>query len=392
MNILFVHNRYQQPGGEDVVVGAEAALLRQRGHQVTVYEACNDTIAANSTKARLQTAAIGIWNRRSHRELRTLIRRTTPAVMHCHNIFPLISPAAYYAAAAEAVPVVQTLHNYRLQCVNALLFREGRPCEECVGRLPLSGVVHACYRGSHLGSAAVAVMLCAHRIARTWQDRVQRYIAPTSFAKARVVAGGIPEERIIVKPNFVDPDPGEGNHDGSYAFYAGRLSPEKGVQLLLDGWRALQEPIPLRVAGDGPLRPEVERAAAHDSRIQYVGMLTRRAMLTAMKAATLLVQPSLVYETFGMAVLEAFATGLPAIVPDHGALNELVDSQRTGWHFRAGDAGALAHVVRIAWASRTVLRDKGSAARREYQRRFTADANYVQLLDVYTSAIHALRR
>ena len=195
--------------------------------------------------------------------LRDVLRRERPAVMHCTNTFPLLSPSAYYAARAEGVPVVQSLRNYRLACLNSSLMRNDRICETCLRRsVPWPGVLHACYRDSYLASATVAAMLVVHRARGTWRNQVACFYTPSEFARTKLLEAGLPADRLFVKPNFVHPDPGPGSGNGGYALFAGRLFPGKGLELLLDAWRRLKDPIPLRIVGEGPLAELVQSAAA----------------------------------------------------------------------------------------------------------------------------------
>ena len=190
MKILSVHNTYQKPGGEDQVFAQEAELLRAHGHQVLLYQASNDEVNGVNPLVLLGNT---IWNRQKYQELRTLLRRERPDVMHVHNTFPVISPAAYYAANAEGVPVVQTLHNYRLICPAATFFRDGHVCEDCLSRsVPLPAVLHSCYRGSRMASAAAAAMLATHNFKQTWSKAVSAYIALTDFARDKFIEGGFP--------------------------------------------------------------------------------------------------------------------------------------------------------------------------------------------------------
>ncbi len=196
MKIALVHNYYQQPGGEDEVFADEGALLEARGHQVVRYTAHNDRIAGMRAPV---LAQVTVWNRAVYRELRAFIRKERPAVMHFQNTFPLISPASYYAARAEGVPVVQTLHNYRLLCPNALFFRDGHVCEDCLGKsIPWPGVAHACYRGSRTASGVVASMLSIHRALRTWTEMIDVYVVLSEFARQKFIEGGLPSEKIVV--------------------------------------------------------------------------------------------------------------------------------------------------------------------------------------------------
>src|SRR5918992_2255733 len=385
MKVLAVHNRYQQPGGEDQVFLAETALLESYGHSVVRYSTHNDRVAAMN---RLALAGNTLWNSSTYQELRTLIRQERPQVAHFHNTFPLVSPAGYYAARAEEVPVVQTLHNYRLLCPNALFFRDGGVCEDCLGKaVPWPGIVHKCYRGSRMASGVVATMLTAHRVLRTWTEMVDVYVALTEFARRKFVEGGLPAESTVVKPNFVYPDPGPGEGRGGYALFVGRLSPEKGVGTLLAAWERLKEQIPLKVVGDGPLAESVVEAASRYPHIEYLGYRSPEEVHALMKEASMLVFPSEWYEGFSRVMAEAFATATPIIAAEIGAAAELVEHGHTGLRFRPGDPEDLAaqvgwffsHPEEHAWMRRAV--------RAEYEAKYTAQRNYQMLLEIYELAL-----
>lgn len=381
MRVMLLHNTYQHPGGEDQVFAAEGALLEERGHEVERYTVSNDLIDGMSRTA---LAASTVWNRDSYRALRAQFRAKRPDVAHFHNTFPLLSPSAYAAARDEGVPVVQTLHNYRLLCVNALLFRDGHICNDCLGhRVPWQGVAHGCYRGSRLASAAVATMIALHRARGTWMNDVDVYIALTEFARGTFIAGGLPADRIVVKPNFVHPDPGLGDASGNFALFVGRLVPEKGIHTLLEAWRHIGASVPLMIVGDGPLAPEVADAAARFPGITWLGRRPREEVLALMRAATLLIFPSTWYEGFGMTVAEALAVGLPVVGSRVGGMTTLIDDGRTGVHFPPGDAVALAERVRWAMANPARLAEMRREARAEYLDRYTGERNYDLLLGIY---------
>jgi glycosyltransferase involved in cell wall biosynthesis len=383
--VLVVHNDYLRAGGEDLVFEEETALLEEHGHEVLRHRVHNEQ-AVKMNRVRL--AGKTLWNRSAYRELRDLIRRERPGVVHFHNTFPLISPAGYHAAAAEGVAVVQTLHNYRLMCPNGLFFRDGSPCEDCTGKIvPWPGAVHGCYRGSRPASTVAATMLSVHRAFGTWTDMVDAYVALTDFARGKFVAAGLPEERILVKPNFVSPDPGAGAGSGGYTLFAGRLSPEKGIGTLLEAWELMgEDAMPLKIAGDGPLAATVRRAAEENPRVEWLGHRSVEGVRRLMKDAAMLILPSEWYETFGRVAVESFAAGTPVVVASTGAIAELVDHGRTGLHFRPGDAVDLARQVKSLKECPTELSLMRLDARAEFERRYTAARNYALLASIYVAA------
>lgn len=384
MKVLLVHERYQSPGGEDYVFEAEAALLESRGHEVERYTEHNDRIEEMSSIA---VALDTVWSRSARRRLAEMVERERPDVVHFHNTFPLISPAVYRPVAAAGAAVVQTLHNFRPICPMAQLFRDGGPCEDCVGRaVPWPGVLHACYRDSRSASAVVAAMIATHRRLGTWREGPDLYVALTRFARDRFVAGGFPEEKIVVKPNFADVDPGVGEGPGGHAAFVGRLSPEKGVEVLLEAWERLDADIPLRILGDGPLRDLVRDAAARDPRVEWLGWLGREEVFGTLREARFLVFPSIWYETFGLGMVEAFAVGRPVIASDRGAMADLVEDGRTGRLIAAGDAAALAGAVETLWSDPARAAEMGGRARGEYEARYTPERGYEALLTTYRKA------
>lgn len=385
--IAIIHNFYQQPGGEDEVFRSEADLLAARGHEVLTYTVDNTSIRGSNPAALARNT---IWNQRAYARLRALFRERQPRVAHFHNTFPLISPAAYYAAREEGVAVVQTLHNFRLCCPNGLLFRDGRICEDCVGReVAWPGVVHSCYRGSRAASAVTAAMLAFHRARGTWHRLVGAYVALSQFARTKFVAGGLPAERIHVKPNFISGDPGPGAHDGHYGLFVGRLSSEKGVETLLAAWAQVGNGRTLKIVGSGPLE---HLAAQGPAGVEWLGWQPRERVLELMKEAAFLVLPSECYENFPMTLVEAYATGLPVIGSTGGSIAELITDFGTGRLFPPGDVGALAEMLAWALAHEETMRACGSRARCEFQSKYTAAENYNQLLQVYRSALAAPER
>jgi len=385
LRILLIHERYQYAGGEDIVFEAEKSLLTAHGHEVAVYERNNEEINRYSP---LQKAALlykTTWAPDSYRDFTTRLEEYRPQIAHFHNTFPLISPAAYYACARAGIPVVQTLHNYRLICPVATLYRDGHVCTDCVGRLPWPGILHACYRDSRAQTAAVAAMATIHRGLRTWSRKVDTYIAVSDFARAMFIRGGLPADKVVVKPNFVPTDPGprEGDQVGRYALFVGRLSPEKGIDLLLDAWRSLPD-IPLQIIGDGPLRNVVTQAAQENPEaIQYIGPLPHQEVLAHMKSARFVVVPSTCYETFSLITLEAFACGVPVIGPNHGVFPDFISPGSSGMLFDAGEARDLAKTVQRLWSEPDHAMEMGINARRLFEGRYRAAENYEALIAIY---------
>jgi glycosyltransferase involved in cell wall biosynthesis len=385
MRILVAHNYYQEAGGEDQVFSSETTLLEAHGEEVVRWTRHNDAIKQMSG---MSAACAALWSRRSVAELREMIRRQRPQVVHFHNTFPLISPAAYYVARAGGAAVVQTLHNYRLLCPNALFFRNGRVCEDCLGKsIPWPSVVHKCYRGSRSASAAVAAMLTMHRALGTWRKAVDVYIALTEFSRRKFIEGGVAAHQIIVKANFVHPDPRAGEGRGGYGVFVGRLSPEKGLVTLLSAWKSLGGRVPLKVVGDGPLAAAVQEAAAAGVGLEWLGRRPIPEVYSLIGEATFLVLPSHCYETFGRTIVEAFAKGTPVIAPRLGAMAELVEHGHTGLHFQPGDPLDLAAKVRQLVSAAPPERARvRQAARHEYERKYTAEPNYRALMAIYRLA------
>lgn len=379
MRVLMVHNAYQQRGGEDSVVESEVALLREHGHEVHLYERHNDDIT-HAPKWRL--AAEALWSSRTVRDVHALIEGFRPDVMHVHNTMPLVSPSVYWAARAKGLPVVQTLHNFRLLCPQAMFVREGRVCEDCLGKVPWRGVVHKCYRDSAVQSAVMAGMLTTHRVLGTYASKVNRFIALNAFCRDKLIEGGLSHERIRIKPNFVDWQPPPRWDQRAGGLYLGRLTPEKGVDVLLRALKRLHRP-GLTAIGGGPMEGAVAEALGAD----YLGFLPLSEIWQHLARVSYMVVPSVWYEGFPRTIIEAFASGVPVIASRLGSLAEVVSDGRTGLLFNPGDDEDLA--AKLAWAQshpQDMVR-MGQAARQEYESRYTPERNCVELLDIYRSAM-----
>jgi glycosyltransferase involved in cell wall biosynthesis len=390
MNILLVHNFYQQPGGEDQVFADEGKLLEQHGHEVARFTMHNDAVEG---MGKFALAKKTIWNKPAQQSLRQAIRNARAEVVHFHNTFPLISPAAYYTAHEEECGVVQTLHNFRLLCPGATMFRDGKVCEECMGRWgPWPGVVHGCYRDNRMASAAVAAMITFHRKRGTWRKQVDVYIALSQFARNKFIQGGLPGEKIVVKPNFVDADLSVGSGEGGFALFVGRLTEEKGIATLLRAWKHLSDRtgLTLKIAGDGPMRDSVIEATKTMTRIEFIGRQPSNEIYDMMGRATALIFPSIWYEGQPKTMIEAMAKGMPIVASRLGTMAEMIDDGKNGLLFTPGDAEDLSRQMQRLLEDAPMRQKMRAAARNEFENRYTADKNYPQLLAIYERAKNAV--
>ncbi|MGH8597316.1 MAG: glycosyltransferase [Gammaproteobacteria bacterium] len=381
--ILIVHCRYKQPGGEDMVVAAEADLLKLRGHPVWLYERDNRDVD-QLNRARL--ACESIWSGRSSRDISDVLAEFRPDVVHVHNTFPLISPSLYWAVDRAAIPLVQTLHNFRLLCPQAMLLRDGHVCEDCVGKLPWRAVTRRCYRHSAAASGVLAIMLGMHRGLGTFRHKVTRYIALNQFCLRKFVSGGLPAEKLVVKPNFIDlPPPREFPRSGG--LYVGRLAPEKGINTLLNGLARLPG-TPFTVIGAGP---EAATISARPG-VSALGWQSQPMIYEHMQRAAYLVIPSIWYENFPRTLVEAFACGLPVIASRLGALAELVHEGKTGLLFEPGSGQDLSDKIAWATAHQDEMAHMGMRARAEYEVYYTPGKNYERLMEIYHDAMASKNR
>lgn len=389
-HVLMVHCRYRHLGGEDLSFEAETDLLRRAGLRVTVYARDNHELDDAGPLRMLQAGLGTVWAADAYREVRDLVRRERPDLVHFQNTFPLVSPAPLHAVRRLGRPVVLALKNYRILCAGGGLFRDGHVCNDCVGRpLPMPALRHVCYHGSLPRTAAVAAMQTIHRAVGTWTDAVDRFVTPSEFARSRFVAAGFPADRIAVKPEFVHPDPGRAPRPRDGCLFVGRLAPEKGIMTLLRAWTAPDLPT-LRIAGHGPLRPEIERfiaASGLGDRVELLPQQDPDLIPDLMQSARCLVFPSEGYETFGRVAAEAMACSVPVVASRLGAMVELVTDGVDGRLFEPGDPAALADSVRAVLAATAADDAMCRAARATYEARFTAERNLEMLLAIYEEAI-----
>ncbi len=388
MRIAVFHNRYIHRGGEDAAVDLDVELLLKAGHDVRLFAV--DSRELGTVTDRMRAGANARWNGAIVARVKRFLADHPAEVGHVHNFFPILTPAVHFTLHRAGIPVVQSLHNYRLFCANGLFLRDGRPCEDCVTRGPWNAVRYGCYRDSRLQTALWADATAHHRRRGTWNDLVDRFITPGDFARRKLAAAGLPEDRIVVRPNPVL-DPGEPRFGGRGAVYVGRLSPEKGVWLLLDAWRRLGG-APLCIVGTGP-EEEAMRAAATDlPNIRFTGLLSPEAVRKELAQASFAVIPSLSYEIAPLVASEAMAAGRPVVAAHPTALTDIVDDGRTGLHFRVGDAESLAQACRRLLTDSDEAVAMGREARQVYEERFAPDRCLDALLSIYQELIDGRSR
>lgn len=391
LGVLIVHNRYRsgQPSGEDHVVDQEAALLADAGHRVTRFERHSDDIGSMSLLGKASVPLQVPWNAAVRAELTARLHAERPHVVHIHNTFPLLSPSVVAACADAGVPAVVTLHNYFQVCPSGSLYRSGRVCTECTGKLPLPALRHGCYRGSRVATVPLVVNMLANR--RRWWSGVARFFCVSDAQRKILIQAGMPAQRLAVKHHFIV-DPGvRRTGPGEHVLYLGRLTEEKGLPLLMAAWDLLAAEggigIPLVLAGAGVLDGEVTRWARGREDIQYLGLRSKTECRELTARAAALVAPSRVPETFGLVLVEAMAAAVPAVASAVGAYAELVHDEVTGMVHRPGDAVSLADALCRVVADVDRNLALGNSARRRYEALFTPETGLAALIAGYEAAI-----
>jgi glycosyltransferase involved in cell wall biosynthesis len=392
MKILVVHSRYRSavPSGENRVVDQECAALAELGHQVFRFERSSDDISAWPKPKQAALPALVVWNSAARRELTAALRAFRPDVVHLHNTFPLLSASVLYACRSAGVPVVATLHNYKLVCASGDFFRAGRPCHDCDPGRPFRAMRHGCYRGSRAATAPVALSSAVHRAA--WRSLVAGYVFISKSQRDLLRDFGFPRERVFVRYNMIPARevPLVGRKD--IVAYAGRLDAAKGLPVLMRGWdhyrqRAGRAGLRLVIAGSGPLEDEVADWAATRPSVQLTGQLDAAACASLMASARAVILPSAWEETFGLAAVEAMALGVPPVAAAHGSFRELVTDGVDGALFRAGDPRELARVLLDIEAHPERYEEFGAQARNTYERRHDPAVSMRELTDIYEYAM-----
>jgi len=384
MKILVGHNFYQQPGGEDHVFRTQTQLLKAHGHNVHLYERRNAELKKSD--------ALSLrFSKRSYQDVHALGLGFKPDIAHFHNTFFMMTPSVFYACKNLDIPVVLSAHNYRLMCINGLFFRDNRPCEDCTKQTRLSGIVNRCYRSSFAASTVLTDMVSHHWRRGTWTKMIDRLTVATEFSRRKHIQAGIPEDKITVLPHFVD-DPGPVNEAPrqGYALYAGRLSPEKGLNVLLDAWKSIKD-IELYIVGSGPMKASLEKRVLDEglTNVKIFGFIEKVEYIKIMKEAMFLVAPCLSYDNFPMVIVESYSYGVPVLASRLGSLEEAVEDGVTGRLFKPNDAKDLAEKVNDVLQNLSAHQTMCINARKTYELKHSPLKHYEALLKIYHEVSHA---
>ena len=387
MKILMLHNRYDIRGGEDESTDAECSLLRQMGHEIVLLEAFNSNIG--NGLGLVKTVKDTFWSSDWFNRVERLLSDGGFDVMHVQNFFPLISPSVYFAAKKHGVPVVQAVRNYRLICPAASLFRDGHYCDECLQKtFKWPAVKYSCYRGSRAGSAVLASMTAFHKFKGTWRDKVHTYVAISQYVRERLIEGGFPAEKIVVKPNFAHLETGGRAPDTpptkEFILYVGRLTEEKGAHLLLKAYEDSGSTVPLKLIGAG----ELELPPSLRGRVEIAGKKPLSEVYENMRRSLAVVMPGAWPEPFGRVAVEAFANGAPVIASDIAGCSEIISHGKTGLLFKPGNVDELALAIKEVQRSPQAFERMGDAARQEYLRLYTPSVNAIYLDTLYKSVFN----
>lgn len=389
MKILILHNRYRDQGGEEAVVSSEIELLRSNGHKVLFYELSNTDLFKGNIFRKISHLFNIIWSRESYKKVRKIIREEKPDIVHIHNVFFLMSVSVYYACRHENAVVVQSLHNYRFLCPMAVLYRDGRVCRECLDKGLLMSIKNKCIKKSKLWAVAMLCILKFHYKNNTFKKFINTYIALSSFSKEQFALAGFNAERIKIKPNFIDCDPGLAEKRGDYALCISRFSPEKGIDILLEAWKKVDY-LPLKVIGDGSQFSELkEYSQKHSLDVEFFGHKPNSEVIDCIKKSLMVVLPSKCNENFPRIIVESFACSTPVIASKIGALAEIVKEGKTGLLFDSEAPDDLADKVKYLYQNREVVKSMGSNARKEYEEKYKAQTNYEMLMNIYRDAIES---
>lgn len=411
MKVLLVHNYYKSssPSGEDSVFKNEINLLKKNNINVVTYTAYNDEIIDIGIRNRVKYFFESIWSSRTYKELKALIKKEKPDIVHFHNIWYLISPSGYYACKNAGVPVVQTLHNFRIFCTSGLLFRNRLICESCIpehreklakimdyinrAKILNNSLRFRCYKNSRKYSSTIALGEYLHWILGTWLKKVDAYIVPSEFGRRMFIKAGLNASKLFVKPNFLIDPPTPVFEDNNYIIFIGRLSPEKGVDVLIDAFTKISgeksNNLKLKIIGEGPLLLSLKEKlrARRINSIEFTGRMPVNEVRRLINYSCFTVIPSICYEMFPMAIIESFAGGKPVLASKLGAIEEIVANGKTGLLFEAGNSSDLAEKLKFMLENKDVLIQMGKNARKEVEEKYNDEKNIKILLNIYKNVL-----
>jgi glycosyltransferase involved in cell wall biosynthesis len=382
MKVLMLHNRYKISGGEDVSTEAEYNLLKKNGVDIEVLYLSNDDI---EKQGKLSLAFNTIWSKKSYRQIQNKIEKEKYDLIHVQNFFPLFSPSIFYAAKRANTKIVMSVRNYRLICPNGLMYINHRICDSCVGHaIPIAGVLKKCYRDSYSASAVTASMLSYHNLRNTWNKQLDGFICISEFVKSQLQRGGIEHPPLFVKYNFVSTELSPNFLPGNYYVYAGRLSTEKGIDILLEAFSGSSRS--LKIIGDGPLKHDVLQAADSNSNIQYLGKQSLLETYKIISQSNALIFPSKWHEPFGRTIVESFAHGTPVIGAALGGVTELIRDEYNGFLFDPKLPNALKSALDKFEACKDAVELRKNAFE-SYKDKFEPESNFKQIMEVYNRVL-----
>ncbi|MGH9734821.1 MAG: glycosyltransferase family 4 protein [Candidatus Acidiferrales bacterium] len=392
MKILFVHDFYRNFGGEDAAALAEKAMLEHYNEEVIFYSRNNKEISNYSFMNKLRFPLEALDSVRTRTDIAAIVRRERPDVAYVHNPFPLISSSIYRVLHADGVPCVQFVHDFRFLCPNGLFHTNGAICERCKDGSFFNAVRHRCYRDSYAASFVAASVASVTRRSRAL-DLISLFVCPTVFSRQKLIEGGLPPHKIRIKPHFVDATIAPLFTPGKYVLYLGRLAPEKGVLGLVHALADCPD-IPLKIAGSGPLEPEIrtflrERRITH---IQLVGFKAGAEKWDILRNSACVVLPSESYETFGLAVLEAYAAGKPVIASRLGALPFVIEDGKSGLLFEPGNRRDMCAKIRHLLATPAHVERMGRCGRMLVDTKYRPAESYRSLKEIFSDALAPTNR
>ncbi len=387
-SVLIVHNRYIHQGGEERYVAQLEQILSAKGHRFQLYTVENTDFEHQSLLSKCLSAFQLPFSIQHYKKIRLVLQNSKPDVIHIHNIFPLISPAIYYAAAKENIPTIQSLHNYRFLCANGLFLKpDGSVCEQCATQSHFNATRFRCYGGRFWGSLAMSLTLSVHRALRTFDTKISAYIAPSRFLKEKYIEAGYPEDRIHLVPSAISSlSPRTLQPDPRTILYVGRLSREKGLRTLLESAKHCPS-WTFQLAGDGPIKNALENHAKSNGlqNVQFLGHQEYDKIQCLLQKATFLVLPSECYENLPMVIMEAWQYGLPVIASRLGGMAEAIENGVNGYLFEHGNSDSLIQVLRkVTIDSRKKMED---ATFHKFLLHHSIEPYYEKICSVYKTVI-----